>query len=104
MLSVLDVISPKVETLCMANPLTADQQVIRYLRSNELKQTLPAMIGSDKKPIGRRFLWTSHVAAWFRSLIWVSAYSSARDHGAGAWNATDVHVFTLKPGLPHQRR
>lgn len=93
LLQVLRIIAPRIELLCATNPLTTDQQVLRYLRSDELTTTLPK--SHDKLPRGRQFQWVAPVAMWFRSLLWSQCYLAGRER-LGIWNHTQVQLFQIK--------
>jgi hypothetical protein len=94
LISVLDLVTPKIETLCAANPLTTDQQVLRYLSSDQVFQALPSMPDTEKTPRGKRFHVSTAVRSWLNSVLWSHIYVTGREP-LGIWNSTAVRLFQV---------
>lgn len=92
-LEMLELIHPKIDLLYAANPLTTDQQVLRYLQSEELAPLIANITIITSPPVG--FEWSSNARLWLRGLIWGQCYVAGRER-YGVWNGTQVKLFQIK--------
>jgi hypothetical protein len=109
LLHMLDVVVPRVETLCSSGHLTSDHEILILLRSNELlKEVHPSQVEDtkngneeDKLEIEktrlrmRPFQWNDRVAYWCRSLLWGHVYTMYRAP-LGLWQGTAIQLFQVK--------
>ncbi|KAI9321708.1 high-temperature-induced dauer-formation protein-domain-containing protein [Dichotomocladium elegans] len=90
-LVLLEYLVPQVQTMCSAQSLTSDAQVLDFLRGITLVGILP-----PPQPIFiRKFRWGEALVIWFRSMLWGQAYvSSITDYCP--WSGTLVKLFQIK--------
>ncbi|KAI8997769.1 high-temperature-induced dauer-formation protein-domain-containing protein [Pilobolus umbonatus] len=83
---------PKIEEKCANEPNVSLEDLLAYINSVPLDDTLP----EDKAPIYvRKFQWGEALMIWFRSLLWGQNYISFMVE-YGPWTGTRVKLFEIK--------
>ncbi|CAJ0753766.1 6874_t:CDS:10 [Entrophospora sp. SA101] len=75
-LLLLSELIPKVQSMCMTQSITTDQEVLEYLKSVTLVGILPL----PQPILIRQFLWSEASVVWFSSILWGQIYLASSNH------------------------